>query len=602
MPKRTHTLLSRVIFTFVVVVGLMTILITLNLIVAIQGEASRAGIEDATLNAILSLSHLGGRLLTLSFYAILLAFVIGLFSANTILKPLRQLEQAAKELEKGNLAYRVQVASQDEFAHLASLVNRMAARLQDSFAFLEQRIVERTQDLTIASQIGVTITEKVSNPYEMMMEAVEIIRSRFSLYHAQIYLLDPSGCHIILGAATGEIGAKLLRQAHRLAVGPGSINGRAVSEQRTMVIEDTQTSADFLANPLLPLTRSEMAIPLMVGKQVIGVLDLQSERPGALSEVNRPVYEMLAGHLAVAIRNANLFTETLQVRDELMERTRHLAVAGWREFLDGIQRSEKVGFVYAQEEVIPLMEAGSTPIQGEDMLAVPIELAGAKIGEICLADEPGRAWTAQETEIIRATANQIAQQLENLRLIAQAEKYRTEAEEALRRLTREGWDEYLQQSRGMQTSFLYDGEKVSAVQGPDELEAVLSSDIRVRGETIGQLSLLGVETDALSENERDLVGVVTERLSAHIENLRLSAQTEQALAVSQKLAQREQALRQITAAVRSSTNLETILRTTARELGSLLGRRTLVQLTPLTKDVSAGSEPGNGASPEQSQD
>ncbi len=602
MSKRTHTLLSRIVLTFTMIAGMIAFLIPLNLIVAIQSEVSRAGIEEPLLSNILSISHLGGRLFTLAFYAVAIAFVIGLFATNTILKPLRQLESAAQELERGNLAYRVQIDSQDEFDQLAGLINRMAARLQDSFAFLEQRITERTQGLVVASQIGMTIIEKVSNPYTMMMEAVEIIRSRFNLYHAQIYLLDSSGHNLTLSAATGEIGAHLLRQGHHLPVGPGSINGRAVSGQQTMVVEDTRTSTDFLYNPLLPLTRSEMAIPLMIGEQAIGVLDLQSERSGTLNEINRPIYEMLAGHLAVAIRNALLFAETMQVRDDLIERTHRLAVAGWQEFLDGIQRSEKIGFVYAQEEVIPLVEAGSTPLQGEDMLAVPIELAGAKIGEIYLADEPGRAWTAQETEIIRATANQIALQLENLRLLAQAEKYRQEAEQAVRRLTREGWEEYLQQSREIQTSFLYDGEKVSAVQEPDELEAVLSSEIRVRGETIGQLSLLGVEADALSENERDLVVAVTERLSAHIENLRLSAQTEQALAVSQKLAQREQALRQITAAVRSSTNLETILRTTARELGSLLGRRTLVQLTSLTKDVSAGSEPGNGASPEQSKD
>ncbi len=596
MSKRTHTLLSRVILSFMVVAGVVAFLLPLNLVIAIQGEVSQAGIQDETLYTILSLSHLSGRLLTLSFYAVALAFVVGLFAANAILKPLRQLEEAAKELEKGNLAYRVQIDSRDEFEHLAGLVNRMATRLQDSFAFLEQHIAERTQDLTIVSQVGATITEKVSNLYEMMTEAVEIIRSRFHLYHVQIYLLDPSGRNLILNAATGDIGSQLLRQSHRLPVGRGSINGRAASELQTVVAEDTRLSADFLPNPLLPLTRSEMAIPLTVGKQTIGVLNVQSEYPGALSDTNRPVFELLAGQLAVAIRNALLFMETVQVRDELEQHSRRLTAKGWQEFLDGIQRSERIGFSYAQEEVIPLVEVDSAPAQGEDMLVAPIELAGTKIGEIRLGDEPGRAWTASEREIIQATAAQVAQHLENLRLLAQAESYRAEAEQAIRRLTREGWDEYLRQSREMQTGYLYDGERVSPTTQPDDLDAALSCDIKVRGESIGQLSILGDTTATLSDEEQELIASVTERLGAHIENLRLSAQTEEALARSQKLAQREQALRQVTAAVRGSTNLETILRTTARELGNLLGRRILVQLTPPAKNEPAASGSGNGSS------
>jgi len=341
MSKRKHTLLSRVIIIFVVIAGLIALLIPLNLIVAVRDEVTKAGIEDPMLSTTLSISHLIGRLLTLSLYAVSIAFVIGLFAANTILKPLRQLEEAAKELEKGNLAYRVTVDSNDEFEHLASLINRMAARLQDSFVFLEQRIAERTQDLAIASQISVTVTEKVANQYEMMAEAVEIIRARFNLYHTQIYLLDPSGRNLILSAGTGEIGAQLLRKSHRLPVGLGSINGRAVSEKRILVVEDTQKSVDFLPNPLLPLTRSEMAMPMFVGEKIIGVLNLQSEYPAALNESNRPVFETLAGQLAVAIQNASLFAETMQVRDELAERSRHLTVEGWQEFLKNCRKDIK---------------------------------------------------------------------------------------------------------------------------------------------------------------------------------------------------------------------------------------------------------------------
>jgi GAF domain-containing protein len=519
---------------------------------------------------------------------------LGLYLGTVFTRPITNLSSVAQRVAEGDLNARAIVESHDEIGTLAITFNNMTSQLKNLVESLEQRVAERTQDLEIASEVGRAITEKVASQYEMLAEAVKIIRERFNLYYVQIYLVDQSGRNLVLRAGTDEVGKQLMRKSHYLPIGLGSVNGRAASEKQAVVIKDTEKSSNFLPNPLLPLTRSEMSVPLMVGDKVVGVLDMQSERPGSLNETNLPAFTALAGQLAVAIQNASLFTQTAQARAETEEQSRRLTAKGWQEFLDGIQRSERIGFSYAQEEVIPLVEVDSAPAQGEDMLVTPIELAGAKIGEICLEDEPGRAWTASENEIIQATAAQVAQHIENLRLLAQAERYRVEAEQSIRRLTRESWDEYLHQSQEMQTGFLYDGEKVSPVAQPDDLEAALSCDIKVHGEPIGQLSIVGADVATLSVEEQELITSVTERLSAHIENLRLSAQTEEALAVSQKLAQREQALRQVTAAVRSSTNLETILRTTAREVGSILGRQTIVRLTPLSNGNQAESVSEDG--------
>ncbi len=532
------------------------------------------------------------RVLGVTLAAMSLAAGLGLYLGTVFTRPITNLSSVAQRIAKGDLSARAAVESRDEIGVLAATFNNMASQLRNMIEALERRVAERTKDLEIASEVGRAITEKIANQYEMMAEAVEIIRSKFNLYYTQIYLVDPSGRSLVLKAGTGEEGIQLMRRSHSLPIGLGSINGRAASEKRAVIIEDTEKSAGFLSNPLLPLTRSEMAVPLMVAGQVVGVLDLQSEQPGALNETNLPAFTALAGQLAVAIQNASLFTQTMQARAELEEQARRLTAKGWQEFLDGIERSEKIGFSYAQDEIVPVVEVEAPPVEAEYMLSTPIEVAGLKVGEICLVDEPDRVWTAEESKVIRATAAQVAQHVENLRLLAEAEKYRSEAEQALRRLTREGWEEYLQQSREMQTGFLYDGEKVTPVNGLEERETTLSSDIKVRGETIGQLSILDADDPTLSEEEQKLIASVAERLSAHIENLRLSQQTEQALAVSQKLAQREQALRQITAAVRSSTNLETILRTTAREVGSTLGRRVLVKLESQMSDVSA-SEPSS---------
>ncbi|MFZ5912329.1 MAG: cache domain-containing protein [Chloroflexota bacterium] len=514
---------------------------------------------------------------------VLLALVSGAYSltvtTNRSLKPLAILTRAAEAIEKGDLNQNVQVTSKDEVGQLAQAFNAMVIQLRDLFITMEQRIADRTHDLGTASEVGRAITEKVANRYEMMAEAVEIIRSRFNLYYTQIYLVDPSGRNLVLSAGTGQVGAQLMRKYHHLPIGLGSINGRAVSEKQAVIIEDTEKSSNFLPNPLLPLTRSEMSVPLMVGDTVVGVLDMQSDQPGALNETTLPAFTALAGQLAIAIQNAFLFAQTEQARAEIEEQSRRLTAEGWQEFLDGIERSERIGFAYAQDEVIPLVEVETASPDVGNVLAIPFHVTGTKVGEIRVEDDPDHVWTETEKEIIQATATQVAQHIENLRLLAKAEKYRDEAEQAVRRLTREGWEEYLRQNQEVGVGFLYDGEKVSPVARPEDLEAKLSCDIKVGGEPIGQLSIARAD-DAmpLSDEEWQLIVSVTERLSAHIENLRLSTQTEQALAASQRLAQREQTLRQITAAVHSSTNPETILRMAVRELGSAMGRRAIISM------------------------
>ncbi|MFZ5822674.1 MAG: GAF domain-containing protein [Chloroflexota bacterium] len=518
-----------------------------------------------------------------SISAGLILFTIALlwFLAGQIVRPVKALTQAASAVSQGNLSIVANVHSNDETGVLAAAFNTMTGNLKNLVSTLEQRVTERTQDLETASEVGKAITEKVANQYEMMAQAVEIIRERFNLYYTQIYIVDPSGRNLVLSAGTGEVGTQLMRKSHYLPIGLGSINGRAASEKRAVVIESTEKNANFLPNPLLPLTRCEMSVPLMVGDIVVGVLDMQSERPGALNETNLPAFTALAGQLAVAIQNASLFAQTTQAHAEMEEQARRLTAEGWQGFLDGIERSERIGYCYAQNEIIPLVDVALPSIENVNVLSAPINITGAKVGEIRLEDEPGRTWTAAENEIIQATATQIAQQVENLRLLAQAESYRAKAEQAVRRLMREGWDEYLNQNPGTENGFIYDGEKVTSMEEQnDALEPIASYDIKVHGEPVGQFSIAGTGVFSFSEDELELVKVITEQLSAHIENLRLSVQTEQALSLSQKLAKREQTLRQITNAVRSSTNPETILRTAARELGNILGRRTMVQLTP----------------------
>lgn len=317
-----------------------------------------------------------------------------------------------------------------------------------------------------------------------------------------------------------------------------------------------------------------MAVPLLVGNTLIGVLDVQSVQVGHLDADALLAFEPMAGQMAVAVQNTRLVAETQRAQAEVQSLVRRLTHEGWGDYLDAIHKPEKSGFVFEQNNITPL--TGEEKPSAEGALVAPIEIAGESLGNLVVEMQGTKAASHAE-EMINTVARQVAQQIENLRLLDSADRFRYEAEQATRRLTHEGWQEYTETSNS--TGYIYDLNEVRPY-GQDEMEQAeetgVNLPLKVGDETIGKLILKDVK--ASDTESVDIASAVAERLSAHIEGLRLSAQTEQALSTSKKQAQREQALRQITSAVRGSTDPATILRTAARELGNILGRQTVVRL------------------------
>jgi signal transduction histidine kinase len=427
----------------------------------------------------------------------------------------------AENISAGNLTEKANIRRSDEIGVLARTFNTMTDQIQSLVAGLEQRVEDRTHDLELAAEVGRTIAEKVEDLSLMLAEATEMIRTRFNLYYTQVYLVDPSGQTISLRAGTGDVGRQLLQRKHRLPVSANSLNGRAVLEKRAVIVADTKTSGSFLANPLLPATRSEMVIPLVIGDKVLGALDMQSEIPNMLNEDNIAAFQVLAGQLSVAIQNAMLFAQSEEARRQVEANVQQSTLAGWQNFLNATERGEKVGYAFQQSEIIPLENLTGSAFP--NALDIPILVTGANVGAIQLGDED-RNWTAQETAIVRAAASQLAQHINNLRLLAQAETYRSEAEQAVRRLTREAWNLYLQ-GRRQSDAYVYDLNQVRSFSsnGGHRSEQTLRQALVVRNETVGELA---VESSDDSSEAAEVLAAVAEHLSGHIENLRLLEQNE----------------------------------------------------------------------------
>ena len=521
-----------------------------------------------------ALVNMGLALALVVSFALALAYGV----TRSITRRLSVVVQAASAQQQGHLEQSAVVSGRDEIATLANAFNSMTAQLRRMMGGLEDQVTARTRDLALAAELGQKLST-LRDLDELLSAAVESIRERFDLYYTQIYLTDATGTSLIMRAGTGAVGESLKQNNFRLPINTGSLNGTAAMERRTVLVEDTTTSPAFRPNPLLPDTRSEMTIPLVVGETVLGVLDVQSDRAGVLTGELIPAFQTLAGQLAVAIENASLFAQAEQARLEVASQARRLTETGWQNFLNAIERSERVGYIYSDGRIQSFTEMAMSPetSPASGALSVPLTVADVPVGEILLHGE--RQWTDEESDLVNAVAQQVSQQIENLRLLAQAESYRLEAERAARRLTRENWQDYAREMTA--GGYAYDLNQVSPLTPEADLTAVptLKQPLTLRDQVIGELELMGV--NSRMDEAAELAMAVANQLTAHIENLRLTRQTQVALSETEEQARRLARLNELGEALSRANMVEDILQVVAAKAGQIIhsDRSSVILLT-----------------------
>jgi GAF domain-containing protein len=146
---------------------------------------------------------------------------------------------------------------------------------------------------------------------DLLSGSVNLIRDRFNFYHVSIFLLDELGKYAVLKQATGTEGHELMQQRHKLKVGDESIIGLVISRGNAYVANQTDIDPYYWPNPSLPETRSQLGIPLKIGENVLGAIDVQHNQIDAFGEDDISVLQILADQVAVAVQNVRLFELTL---------------------------------------------------------------------------------------------------------------------------------------------------------------------------------------------------------------------------------------------------------------------------------------------------
>ncbi|HFQ94563.1 MAG TPA: HAMP domain-containing protein, partial [Anaerolineae bacterium] len=234
------------------------------------------------------------------FSAGVVAWIVG----TRLTEPITSLTETAVEVSQGNLEARSDVQSEDELGTLAAAFNVMTDQLQGAISNLEQRVAERTQALAISIDVGRRLLT-IHDQDELVTEVVEEVRDAFDYYHVHIYLLDEDGETLTMAGGTGEAGQIMLDNQHQIKVGQGLV-GRAAVTNTVVLVPDVTQEESWLPNELLPETKAEAAVPISIGDEVLGVLDVQADQVNSLEEADADVLLSITNQVAIALQNARL--------------------------------------------------------------------------------------------------------------------------------------------------------------------------------------------------------------------------------------------------------------------------------------------------------
>jgi putative methionine-R-sulfoxide reductase with GAF domain len=250
---------------------------------------------------------------TLSVAGVLVASLalvtIFLFS-RTIVRPIQALEKSALEMSEGNLDAELPAAGSDEVGQLTVSIGRMSSQLKNTIASLEGAVADRTKALETSFEVSRRLSA-IQDEQQLVTAVVNEVRQSFDYYHVHIYLADSANSELVMAGGTGEAGQTMLARQHKVKIGTGLV-GRAAASNTAVLAADVGEDSGWLANPLLPDTQSEVAVPIRLGRDVLGVLDVQHDVPGQLSETDADLLLSIANQVAIGLQNARSLTVARQ--------------------------------------------------------------------------------------------------------------------------------------------------------------------------------------------------------------------------------------------------------------------------------------------------
>jgi GAF domain-containing protein/HAMP domain-containing protein len=562
-----------------------------------------------------------------------LAGLLGVYVARRLTVPLVSLTDTASQIGSGDLELQASVSGPREVAQLATSFNTMTLRLRDTIDSLETRVEMRTDQLRASADVG-RAAASVLEPDELLRRVVNLISDRFGFYYAAVFIVDRSGQYAVLREATGEAGRILKERGHQLEVNGQSMVGYAITRRRPRIALDVGEDAMRFANPLLPDTRSEIALPLIVGDRVLGVLDVQSTQEAAFDEASAAVLQSMADQIAIAWNNALSYTgaqtaarhsralfaasrEVGRLQTDLSEtiratlraaadtldydpwcvmtfneiRTELISVAthNWPdadEALNVQALPDHPLVLSAEQDVELFVSEASDPRLGNlnvtglhGLICVPIKTRDVIVGVLAFGRTYGAELTDGDLDIGRSLTSLVAIAIENYNLVETSQRTLSELDEINRSLTGQSWDRFVRRQDQRELIWVSQNDHMQPQQLPEVREALTQGHIATRA--LQDAQQLGV---AVPIKLRDVpVGalrlIVPKRtwnpeMAAMLDSIAghvaQAAENARLIAETEQRFTRERALTEATEKVRQRGEIEAILQTAATELARYL--------------------------------
>ena len=267
---------------------------------------------------------------------------------------------------------------------------------------LENRVAERTLQLRKINDIGRQIAA-ILDPDELLPKAARLIESEFDFYYTAFFLIDSSGQWVELIEATGEAGRVLRENRHRLDIN-GKSNIAAAIRLKEGKVMDAGSDQARTDNPLLPYSRSQLVLPLVVGDSVLGAMEIHSTRENDFQQADVNAFQNMANEIAIALENSRLFREAQQSLAELQATQRQYLQGAWQTIADDHDLN---------------YELGDSDTSASNEMEIPLILREQYIGQLQLVS--ATEWTPEQKSLVEAIASQAALALENARLVEESQ-------------------------------------------------------------------------------------------------------------------------------------------------------------------------------------
>ena len=244
----------------------------------------------------------------------LVGIVGGIWVSRSITNPIRSLVSAAQAIGRGDLSIRTSISGRDELALLGSAINQMTNDLDQSRMTMEnilQQEQRRAEQMRAINEIATQISS-VLRMDELLPYVTNLLRDNFGYYGVGIFLLEPGSDSLVLRAIAGGV-EDAIPIDRRVEQGEESIVEWVAKTGKPLLANDVSKELRYRFVEHWRDTRAELAVPITVGDQVVGVLDIQSSDPDAFDETDQFTAQTLAHCLAVAIENARLFQQTREL-------------------------------------------------------------------------------------------------------------------------------------------------------------------------------------------------------------------------------------------------------------------------------------------------